>query len=376
MTRSNSLQVFRDRTSSLEARIVSAIGAVGPRNVAQIARLTGAHQETIRYKIKRQFVDKGFRFQADVDYRRFGLVLYWGRFVVSPQYYGSPTRLFRSLNDAAYLIHFSKILPQGHFMALFSLPEGMVGELTGFLENLRQRKVFSEFTLSRVMAQRHKTMDPRFFNFRKNRWEVDWDQVRKLRPLPLEEEARKPRVQADYTDMLTVKELQKDARQHIAEIARKLKLNAKMLEYHYRTHVMKGGLVPSFRVRWTRDTDEPRLRSMVTVKLTFEGLGEEQLKAVQSVVNRIPFLLVEDLVEPATYAANLAIPLGDLVPTMNHINRELQYLGRSFDMGYLSIEDSENYTIPYHMFSKGKWRFESKKAESAVLSGLKAVVEK
>ena len=45
------------------------------------------------------------------------------------------------------------------------------------------------------------------------------------------------------------------------------------------------------------------------------------------------------------------------------------------DSFYLSIEDSENYTIPYHMFSKGKWRFDPKRAESAVLAGLKAVVD-
>lgn len=376
MARPKPLQLFQDPNSSLEARIVSAIGVVGPRNVAQISRMTGAHQETIRYKIKQQFVERGFRFQADVDYGRFGLVLYWGRFVVSPLHYGSPTRLFRSLNDSAYLVHFSKILPRGHFVALFSLPEGMIGGLTGFLEDLRQRKVFTEFSLSRVLAQRHKSMDPRFLNFRKNRWEVDWDEVSKLRSLPLQEERRRPRNQADYIDMVIVKELQKDARQHVAEIARKLKLNPKTLEYHYRTHVMGGGLIPSFRVRWTKDIDEPPLRSTVTARLTLEGLGEGELKAVQSAVNRIPFLLVEDLLEPATYAANLAVPLGDLIPTMTYINRELQYLGRGLDVGYLSVEDSENYTIPYHMFSRGKWRFDARRAESTVLGVLKAAVEK
>ena len=368
--------MFKDPHSSLEARIVSAIGVVGPRNVAQISRMTGAHKETIRYKIKQQFIDKGFRFQADVDYNGFGLGLYWGRFVVSPSFYRSPTMLFRSLNDTAYVIHFSKILPQGHFVALFSLPEGMIGELTGLLENLRQRRVFTEFSLSRVLAQRHKTMDPRFFDFRKYMWDVDWDEVRKLRSLSLEEGASKPRAHGDYIDMNIVKELQKDPRHHVAEIARKNKLNAKTLEYHYKTHVMNGGLIPGIRVRWTKDIDEPLLRSTVTARLTFEGLGEEKFKAVQSVVNKIPFLLVEDLLEPATYSANLAVPLVDLIPTMNYINGGLQHLGRGFDMGFLSIEDSENYTIPYHMFSSRKWRFDARRAESAVLRELKAPVEK
>lgn len=375
MTRTKSVQTFKDESLDLEKRIVSAIGLVGPRNVAEISRLTGAHQETIRYKIKRQFIDQGFRFQADVDYRKLGLALYWGRFVVSPLYYGSPTKLFRSLNDAAYLVYFSKILPQGHFVALFSLPEGTIGEFTGFLESLRQRKIFSEFSLSRVLAQRHKSMDPQFFDFQRDRWEVDWDQVMRLRASPLESEKRRPEILADYMDMILIKELQKDARQHVVEIGRKLKMHPKTLEYHYRTHVMRG-LIPGFRVRWMKDADEPLWHSVITARFTFEGLEGNRYKTVQSAMNRLPYLWVEDLLEPSTYIATLAIPLADFVPTMSYVNRELQALGKGFEMGCVSAEESEIYSIPYHMFSKGRWRFDPRKAESVVLKELEVRVEK
>jgi DNA-binding Lrp family transcriptional regulator len=375
MTRAKSVQEFR-RGPDVEARIISAIGSAGPRNVAQIARMTGVHQETVRYKIKRQFVDKGFRFRADVDYGNFGLSLHWGTFVLSPAYYGSATKLFRSMNEAAYLVHFSKVLPQGHFVALFALPEGKAEEFKGFLEGLKRRRIVAEFSLDPVLAQRHKTMDPSFFNFRKGRWEVEWDKVRKVRSSPLAGGKGQAELGADYTDLLIVKELQKDARQHIAQIARKLKLNPKNLEYHYKTHVMNGGLIRGFMVRWMKDADESLARSTVTMRLAFNGLEGRRYSKVQSAINRLPYLWVEDLLEGGTYVATLAVPLTDFAPTMKYLNEELQFLGGVIDTGYLSVEDSWNYTIPYQMFSDGGWRFDVRKMGSTVAKGLRGAVEK
>jgi hypothetical protein len=370
------VQTLKDETLNLEARIISAIGSVGPRNVAEISRLTGAHPETIRYKIKRQFADQGFRFRACVDYSKLGLTLYWGRLDVSPLYNRSATRLFRSLNHAAYLIHYSKILPQGYFVALFSLPYGTASEFAKFLESLNQRRIISEYSLDRVLAQRHKSMDPSFYDFSKDKWDVDWEKVRILRSLPLTAEKRETEILADGMDMLIVKELQKDARQHIVEIARKLKLNTKTLEYHYRTHVIGEGLIPSFTVRWITDSDEPLAKSTVTIRTTFKGLEDEQYKTIQSVMNKLPYLWVEDLLEDGTYIATLVVPLADFVPTVSYVDNELQFLMHNVDMGYLSTEDSFNYTIPHHMFSKGKWRFDIRKMEKAVLKELNTGVEK
>ena len=52
MPHAKSIERSRDESPDLEARIIQAIGAAGPRNVAKISRVTGAHQETVRYKIK------------------------------------------------------------------------------------------------------------------------------------------------------------------------------------------------------------------------------------------------------------------------------------------------------------------------------------
>ena len=375
MSRAKPAQTLANEPN-LDARIISTIGSVGPRNVAQIARMTGAHQETIRYKIKRQLVNKGFRFQADVDYRKMGLVLHWGRFVVSQPHNGSATKFFRSLNNFAYLIHYSRILPQGYFVALFALPEGKTTEFAQFLESLRRHKIISEFGLDRVSAQRHKGMDPTFFDFRKDAWDVDWDKTKRLKAAPLTADAGRAEILTDKMDLLIIKELQKDARQHLVGIGRKLRIPTKTLEYHIRTHVADREMITGYRVRWMKDTNEPLSRTTATIRMMFKDLDGNRYKSVQTAMNRLPYLWVEDLLESGTYIATLAVPLIDFTPTLSYVAEELQPLGNQVDIGYLDTKESYNYTIPYQMFSAGRWRFDTKEMESAVLRGLDAGVTK
>lgn len=375
MAPAKSVQKFKDDSVDLDARILAAIGSVGPRNVALISRMTGAHQETIRYKIKKRFASRGFTFQANVDFAKLGLELHWGKFRVSPLYYKSASGFFRTLNKAAYLVHFSKILPQGHHVALFALPAGTASEYRKFLEALQRRKILEEFELDEVLVERHKPMDPAFYNFQADRWEVDWQKVKALSGSPLPSRVEKPTLEADEIDMLIIKELQKDALQHVAGIAKKLKVNGKTMEYHYRTHVVERQLIPGYRVRWMRDLKKTLAHSSVISRMTFKGLDGPELKRAQKVVSKVPFLWVEDLLKDGTYIATFSIPITDFMETAAYLNDELQFLGASVDEGYMKVGEAANFTVPYDMFEDGAWKFDPRRMESAVLKEL-AVAEK
>jgi len=110
-----SIQTTRDESPDLEARIIAAIGAAGPRNVAQISRMTHAHQETIRYKVKKRFGRLGFRFHAEVDFEKLGLTLHWATLDFTKEYYGMAPQILRALNQVGYLTYFAKLVPQGTY---------------------------------------------------------------------------------------------------------------------------------------------------------------------------------------------------------------------------------------------------------------------
>lgn len=376
MTHTKAVQTFKGEPIDLESQIISAIAKVGPRNVAELSRITGAHQETIRYKIKKRFVRRGFRFQAEVGYSKLGLGLHWGSFEVSPIYYSSAPRFFRALNYAAYLVHFSKILPQGHFVALFSLPEGKAEEFSSFLRRLKKEGIITNFTLNEVIVERHKPMDQTFFNFQADKWEVDWKKVKASAGSSLPIDRERPKQIADEIDMLIIKELQKDATQHIVGIARKLKVNEKTLEYHYRTHVVNRGLIPRYRTRWMKDLTKTLAHSMIIVRMTFKGLEDKEYRKIQTAISKIPFLWAEDLLRDGTYIATMNIPLADFIETNKYINEELGYLGSKVETGYMKVGEASNFTVPYEKFSDGEWQFDISRMEAAVVKELKESLQK
>jgi len=376
MARLRPVQAFRDESLDLEARIARAIDSVGPRNVAQLARLTGAHQETIRYKIKKRFVGRGFRFQADVDFSKLGLCLYWANVTVHPLHYPNASRLFEALNREGYLIHFSKVLPGGYFVSLFAIPIGKGEELEKLLNNLMSMKIITGFSLSGVLVERHKPMDVAHFDFQKDRWEVDWQKIRNAPSLPLRPEKPKVSRNADEVDMLLIKELQIDGLQHVSKIAKKLKVNEKTLEYHYRTHVLKDKLVPKYRVRWLRDLTRTVGHAMLVVVLTMRGTDERSYEKLQNAVNRIPYLWVEYRLDGGAYVAILGVPANEFMEMMGYVNDELKQLDSKVETEFEKVGESLTYTIPYHMFSDGRWRFDADKSTSSVVRELTGGVEK
>lgn len=359
MAKTKSVEAFRDDTLQLEARIIEAIRKEGPQNVSKLSRMLGAHQETVRYKIKSQFRRLGFRIHADVDYRKLGLSLHWATFKFSPGFLGSANRILAALNETGYLTYYARIIPQGYYIALFAVPTGAGSEYRKFLDHLKRIGMVENFTFKEALASRHNSMNPRYFNFRSGMWEVDWNRVRADPARPLVVEPRKPVATVDKYDLLIIKELQKDALQHLVEVGRRLKVNQKTLEYHNRTHVQKEKLIPNYNVRWTRDMESSVSHSVQLARLTASGLTTKEFIRLQAAVSKIPFLWAEELLKDGTYIATLLIPAQEAVTTFDYLSNEAPNLDTKVSVGYINVRDACLFTIPYHKFEEG-WSVDQK----------------
>ena len=366
MSHAKSVQATRDEAPDLEARIITAIGKAGPRNVAQISRMTGAHQETIRYKIKKRFGRLGFRFHAEVDYNKLGLSLHWASLEFARPYGQTATQILTALNQVGYLVYYAKLIPQGNYIALFALPTGTSEQYKEFLAGLREKGMLTGFMLQKDLVSRNKPMDPRFFNFRSGRWEIEWGKVSELAPSPIPSGMRAEAQDFDPYDLLIIKELQKDSLQHLTGIARKLRVHQKTLEYHYRTHVQKWKLIPSYRIRWAQDVSKRLTHSTATTRFTFRGLAKDELADVQAAVSKIPFLWSEDLLEDGTYAAFMYVPLADLMAVSAYINDAAPHLGSRLELGFVKPAESYSFTIPHHMYQGTQWKFNRRQMNNAL----------
>lgn len=370
MARTRAVQSFKEEKLDLEARIIQAIQKVGPKNISQLSRMTGAHAETIRYKVKRQFKKLGFRIHADVDLGKLGLTQYWAELRFSEKYQGVAAKALAILNDVAYLTYYAKIVPQGYFVAIFALPAGKSAEFEAFLGELQEMGIISEFTLTQAVIARHDSMLPGFFNFQAGQWDVDWRRVELGPGRPLDSQKSPSEAGLDRYDLLLIKELQVDALQHVVGIARKLKLHQKTLEYHYRAHVQKGKLIPAYVVRWTRDVEKSVAHSVMLTRLVFRDLGDD-LEEIQLAVSKIPFLWSEYLTSDGTYIAILAIPVKEAVTVFNYLGREAPGLYDRVEIGYINRDEAFLFTIPYQMYDSG-WLFDARKTKSAFVKAMRA----
>ena len=366
MSHAKSIETARDESPDLEVRIIKAIGVAGPRNVAEISRMTGAHQETIRYKIKKRFGRLGFRFHAEVDFDKIGLGLHWAALDFTKGHYSLAPQILRALNQVGYLTYYASIVPQGNYVALFALPENTADQCNEFLSALVQKGILNAFTLDEILVSRHKVMDPHFFNFRSGRWEIEWDKVAGLAPTPLPLSKKPHAEDFDYYDLLVIKELQMDSLQHLTGIAKKLKVHQKTLEYHYRTHVQRWKLVPSYTIRWTQDTTKKLTHSVATTVITFRGLSRLEYTEVQAAISKIPFLWSEDLLQDGTYIAVLHIPVTDMIKATSYINGALPNLSSKVTVGFVEPTNATSFTIPYYMYQDDRWKFDLRQMESSL----------
>jgi len=353
------LRIERKR-ESLEEKLVRAIQQVGPRNIALLSRMTGAHQETVRYKVKRQFKKLRLRIHAEADYRKLGLVPFWTDLRFSPRFGGSASQVFVALSHSAYLVYYGKLLPQGNFACLFAIPEGKKSQHAELLAHMKRARILESFTMSETVASRHNLMNPGFFDFRAGRWDVDWNQVRQNPGSEMSIGGPVTPARIDLYDLLLVKEMQIEALQHVVSIARKVKVPSKTLEYHYRVHVLEEALISSYLVRWMHDIES----SVQLTRLTFRGLGSS-FRRVQRVVSKIPFLWAEDLLKDGSYIATLCIPVREANATLRYLNREVPDLYGKVEVSFVERQEAGLFTIPYETFKDG-WVYDLKKAESAV----------
>ncbi len=364
MTNARTVERLERRKEPVEEKLVRAIQQVGPKNIALLSRLTGAHPETVRYKVKRQFKKLGIRIHAEVDYRKLGLVPIWADLRFSPKFGGSLRDVFLALNKSAYLVYYAKLLPEGSFTCMFAIPEGKQSQHEELLSHMKRAGILEGFTLNEAVGNRINRMDPRFFDFRSGSWEVDWNEVRKGPGSEVKVGGGRSPARVDLFDLLLVKEMQIDSLQHLISVAKKVKVHAKTLEYHYRAHVQKEKLISSYYLRWAHDIESSIAHTVLVTKLTFRDLGRDYQR-VQRVVSKIPFLWAEYVFKDGTYVAFLTIPIREALTTLDYLNSEVPDLYGRVQMSYAKRNEAFLFTIPYEMFNDG-WNYDLKKAKSAV----------
>ncbi len=354
--------IERRRAEGPEAKIVRAIQEAGPRNVRLLSRMTGIPVETVRYKIKQQLGRFGFRIHAEPNLWKLGLIPHWAKLSFENGCSDElSVSILRRLNEIGYLTYFGRVVPNGYYLAQFTLPVN--ADYNEVLSQLKSAHLLRDYSISEVVASRYLSMNPSYYDFLKGGWAVEWERLSNETQTSEKMLGRVDPVRLDIQDLLIVKELQKDAMQRVAEIGSKLKLPSPMLRWHMQKHVSDLGLISNYSVRWMGDIDSTRQHSILLTWLTVKGLGNKDALKVSETISRIPFTWSEYILRNGDYSAVLCIPVEEATSTFSWMRRQLGSL--DLQVGFFERNGgTENYTTPYQMYTKDNgWVFEPRTIE-------------
>ncbi|MDE1858797.1 MAG: AsnC family protein, partial [Thaumarchaeota archaeon] len=179
-------------------------------------------------------------------------------------------------------------------------------------------------------------------------------------------------------DLLILKELQVDATRSFVEIAEKLKLNYKMLSWHYKTHVLQRSLISGYYLRWMGTTYSTVLEKALHRRHRYQqlallavDLNEVQRMTVMARVHEIPFLWSEMLGE-GSYCAQFFFPTENITDAYQFLTAAVAEIKGKVLVMPLDQTEALAFTFSHQLFDGKKWVFN----EEQLASRFDALIQK
>ena len=344
-------------------QLVKALTEVGP-DIPEISKILGQFRESVRYRYKEKILNKGFAVQAAVDHEKLGLrrMVVVLDFAAEYRKYGGS--ILASMNELCFLVSFARTMPQGLYVADFSVPIGFAESMKKFLLLMKEKGMFLRLDILDLDYYRMVPMKAEFYDFDTGRWDFDWaDQS--TQGFGAASYTPSTPVRFDQVDLLIVKELQIDANKTLKEISDKIKVNYKKLSWHYITHVQGKRMLRGYSVNWMGTKYDYALERALhrqhryfALQLIARNLTEFEMIALRSHLDRLPFVWAEAYGKD--YEAQLAFPVDSVVEGIQYLTGALASIRDRADIHMIDQTSAARFTIPYNRYDQAgnKWTFD------------------
>ena len=350
-------------TNAKTIQLVQLISEIGP-DIPEIARRLGQFKESVRYRYKNRILDKGLAVQAVLNHEKLGLRQLEVIVFFPEEIREYAQSILTSMSELCYVTSFEKLMPQGQYLVGAAVPNEFVRAYIGFLDSLRRKGVFSSIDVHIFDWFKRPPMQAQFYDFSAGRWDFDWS-TKSTRSFEAEAYTPSTKSKFDYTDLLVLKELRVDAAQSMVWISRKLRTNYKKLIWHYRTHIIKSGLISGYTVRWPGTKYESRIERALHrqhayfwVDLIVRDLNEVERMALMSNISRLPFLWAE--AGGKDYFAQLAFPVDYFTEAMQYLAKSINPVRERANLYLMDQTDALAFTISYKLYDEQRrtWTLE------------------
>lgn len=333
---------------------------VGPE-IGLVARRMQVFKETLRYRFNKHLLERGFVVQANLDYQKLGLKRLVVIARIAQPFERHADAVMAALNETCYLTEFAETTLEGLRIMQVTVPAQLRDDCVGLYEWLRGIGIFSEVQILPFEEVRNVPMKPEYYDFSNGTWAYDWqgDEVSKV---TLAQSAKSDPEKYDISDLLILRELDIDANQTLVGIAKAVGLSHKTVLYHYKSHVLRRGLIRDYRVTWqsTRyGQNEKALskrHSYLEVAVLVRGPTDGQRAKLTASLNRVPFLLVE--ASDPDYYAELFVPVDSYADFLMLLREVTVRTGTRPQVYVLDRSKSLKYAMPCNLYDveRRQWR--------------------
>ncbi len=354
-------------THEKKVQFIKLLTEIGPQ-VTEIASRIGAHKETVRYWYH-SLLERDFTVQASYNYEKLGMKRLVMLVQLEDAFKEHARDLFMAMNNLCYVVSYERTIPEGIYELAVSVPEEFVDDYITFAHSLQEKGLFKSLEIFACESFRIIPMRANFFNFETGIWDFDWSSpVPDASDLLMSETSTKGRF--DILDLRILGELRVDANRSLVEIQNNLKQSGmdvqyKTLDWHYRTHVLAGGLIKSYAVNWmgTKYSFEHekamhRKHRYLRLDILVRNITENERMLLMGAMNGLPFQWCEAVGK--NYFAQFAFPTENVTEAFLYLEKVLAPVKDRARYFVMDQADALSFYIEPPIYDEGtrSWRFD------------------
>lgn len=275
---------------------------------------------------------------------------------------GQEDLLFNCLRVNKFYIYLSRCFGQFEgCVGIYVIPVEHTAEFKNFIEELERTGVTQNVDLFWSTCFHTVNLTRNWFDDEGGTWVFPWkewlEEVSSADdelPYTLKDPAGFP-LRADETDLFIIKELEKDATVSLASIGTKLGTSLQNIRYHYKTHVVKHGLIETFQMAilpFDRATSD-----MLFFVFKFSD-KEKMSKFARSLLNKPFVFILGKILNENSLVAQIYLPrqeFRNFIDALSNLARARLLESYDYVLQDLRPGKWSRETIPYQFFKNRAW---------------------
>ncbi|MGB8780980.1 MAG: winged helix-turn-helix transcriptional regulator [Candidatus Bathyarchaeia archaeon] len=346
----------------IDVKVLEGLALYHARNMTNLAAQLNMPRETLLHRINHLRSHFSLYLQGNLYHTNIGLRKV---VVLAESKPGYEDLLYKCLKCNDYWLYVSQCIGKPGCVATYGIPAGKENKFEEFINQLRETSTITEVRHLWSTCIHSVNTTSTWFDGASENWVFPWDLwLRESQicqgelPFTLRQSADYPQ-KADWTDIMILKELEKDCTIRLQRIAEKLGTSEQRIKYHYDNHVVKKQMFEGPQILADHYKElSPDLHFFI-----FSFKDHETFKKFACSLLDKPFVRAMGKVYDKNHLfVRIYMPRQELT----HFITTLSKLVRNgFIETYEYVTEdatkTERQTISYEYFKNNKWEYDSEK---------------